>query len=346
VNLMNGANSRMNIAADADGTTLRYGADGINPNATSAEKVTGPDADVFPQGIGNIGLFGGTGPDTIGAQGGAGTGNPRTDPVEIEGGAGVDRLTGGEGGDRLGGEGGNDILSGGGGNDGLTGGPDNDLMNGGPGSDSAHSGGLASAVSVDLAIVGPQNTGPTGIDALANIENVTGTAGADTLRGNAAANRLQGVQGEDVLIGRGGIDELEGREEADTLDVRDGGADTADCGPDVDTVIADPPGTDTLIECENRLFPDLDAPETTITSGPKRRTRKRKARFELSSDDPEASLTCRIDGEPFAPCSSPFTHRVKRRRHIFEARATDAAGNPDPTPAQHVWKVKKKRKRR
>jgi Ca2+-binding RTX toxin-like protein len=112
VNLMNGANSRMNIAADADGTTLRYGADGINPNAISAENVTGPDADVFPQGIGNIVLFGGTGPDTIGAQGGAGTGNPRTDPVEIEGGTGVDRLTGGEGGDGLGGEGGNDILSG------------------------------------------------------------------------------------------------------------------------------------------------------------------------------------------------------------------------------------------
>jgi hypothetical protein len=113
VNLMNGANSRMNIAADADGTTLRYGADGINPNATSAENVTGPDADVFPQGIGNIGLFGGTGPDTIGAQDGAGTGNPRTDPVEIEGGTGVDRLTGGVGGYGLGGEGGNDILSGG-----------------------------------------------------------------------------------------------------------------------------------------------------------------------------------------------------------------------------------------
>jgi hypothetical protein len=36
---------------------------------------------------------------------------------------------------------------------------------------------------------------------------------------------------------------------------------------------------------------------------------------------------------------------VKRRRHIFEARATDAAGNVDPSPAQHVWKVKKKRKR-
>ena len=30
--------------------------------------------------------------------------------------------------------------------------------------------------------------------------------------------------------------------------------------------------------------------------------------------------------------------------HTFQVRATDAAGNVDPTPATQSWKVKKKKK--
>jgi Ca2+-binding RTX toxin-like protein len=222
-------------------------------------------------------------------------------------------------------------------------------MNGGPGADSGsyafdHPGPLG--VTVDLGIAGPQATGGSGSDSFASVENVVGTGFADVLPGNGARNKLSAFQGDDTLAGRGGVDLLEAGEGADDLDARDGGADTADCGPQADTVSADLTGTDTLIACEDRLFPDVDPPETTITSRPKSKTRKRKATFGLASDEPGASLECRIDDTAFAPCSSPFTEKAKRRRHTFEARATDAAGNVDPTPALHKWKVKRRRKRK
>ena len=45
---------------------------------------------------------------------------------------------------------------------------------------------------------------------------------------------------------------------------------------------------------------------------------------------------CRLDANPFAPCSSPHTTEelpVGMRTHTFEVRATDLAGNPDPIAA-------------
>jgi Ca2+-binding RTX toxin-like protein len=87
-----------------------------------------------------------------------------------------------------------------------------------------------------------------------NVENVLGNIGADTLRGNGASNRLVSFNGNDVLQGRGGNDLLEAGSGTDTLDVRDGGPDTADCGDDVDAVVADRAGVDTLVDCENVDF--------------------------------------------------------------------------------------------
>ena len=85
-------------------------------------------------------------------------------------------------------------------------------------------------------------------------------------------------------------------------------------------------------------------PETSITKGPKAKTRKRKARFRFSSPAPNAGFECRLDGGSFETCSSPRKLRVKRGRHRFEVRAT-AAGQTDPTPASYRWKVKRRRKR-
>ncbi|MGH2990374.1 MAG: hypothetical protein ACRDMA_11025 [Solirubrobacterales bacterium] len=89
---------------------------------------------------------------------------------------------------------------------------------------------------------------------------------------------------------------------------------------------------------------DARAPLTTIDDGPKRKTRKRKTTIVFSSTEVGSSFECALDQEPFAACESPFRERVKRRRHSFEVRSTDEAGNTDPTPALHEWKVKKKRK--
>ena len=92
--------------------------------------------------------------------------------------------------------------------------------------------------------------------------------------------------------------------------------------------------------------PDTTAPDTAITTTPKKSSRKRKARFEFTSDDPAATFQCSLDGKPFAPCTSPFVRKVKRGKHTFDVRATDQAGNTDQTPAHASWKVRKKRKHR
>jgi hypothetical protein len=84
---------------------------------------------------------------------------------------------------------------------------------------------------------------------------------------------------------------------------------------------------------------DTDPPETTIAKGPKRKTGKRKAKFEFTADEP-GGFECRLDDGDFAPCGSEAQFKVKRGKHTLEVRALDTAGNVDPTPASHRWKVR------
>jgi hypothetical protein len=91
---------------------------------------------------------------------------------------------------------------------------------------------------------------------------------------------------------------------------------------------------------------DSQAPETTITKQPKRKSKKRKAKFEFISSEAGSTFQCSLDGKPFSPCTSPLkTKKLKRKKHTFAVRATDAAGNTDASPAQAKFKVKKKRKK-
>lgn len=97
------------------------------------------------------------------------------------------------------------------------------------------------------------------------------------------------------------------------------------------------------------LFPvptspaDTDAPDTEITKAPKKKSRKGRATFEFRSEDPAASFECRLDDQQFAACTSPGTYKVKPGKHSFEVRAVDAAGNPDPIPAEESFQRKRKR---
>jgi hypothetical protein len=91
--------------------------------------------------------------------------------------------------------------------------------------------------------------------------------------------------------------------------------------------------------------PDTTAPETTIDSGPKRKTKRRRARLEFSSSEPGSSFECSLDRKPFAACASPLKLKAKRRKHRFEVRAIDTAGNVDQTPASRKWKVRKRNQR-
>jgi trimeric autotransporter adhesin len=120
----------------------------------------------------------------------------------LKGDGGANRLMGSEGGDILMGRGGDDILD------------------GGNGFDMASYAEASAGVTVDLAIAGPQSTGE-GTDTLISIEDVTGSAFADTLMGTAGWNVLIGGAGDDVLAGRGGGDRLEGDEGVDTVSYAD-----------------------------------------------------------------------------------------------------------------------------
>jgi Trypsin len=87
-------------------------------------------------------------------------------------------------------------------------------------------------------------------------------------------------------------------------------------------------------------------PETTITKGPKNKTKKKTVEFQFISSVPGSSFACAVDGQALkVPCTSPFKVKVRNGRHTFQVRATDPSGNADPTPASDSWKRKKKKKR-
>ncbi len=134
----------------------------------------------------------------------------------ISGGAGNDDIEGHEGNDTLRGDAGDDNLFGATGDDILNGGLGTDLLDGGEGVDRASYAGSA-AVTVDLEIVGAQNTGGAGIDTLISIEDLEGGSNNDILNGSAGANLILGGAGNDTIDGRGGNDILNGQAGNDTI---------------------------------------------------------------------------------------------------------------------------------
>ncbi len=125
-------------------------------------------------------------------------------------------MQGREGNDILAGRFGDDTLEGGTGNDTLTGGIGADRLDGETGRDLASYWDAAAGVSVDLQ-AGTGSAGDAAGDILQNIEDLAGSAFADTLCGNADGNLLQGGGGADGLFGRGGADTLDGGDGWDLL---------------------------------------------------------------------------------------------------------------------------------
>jgi Ca2+-binding RTX toxin-like protein len=127
-------------------------------------------------------------------------------PLTITGKNGIDIVFDSDFGDTLNGGGGADALHGAGGDDVLIGGGGNDLLDGGSGSDTASYADATAAVRVRLAVTGVQDTLGAGSDTLVDIENLIGSAFADTLTGSAVANRLDGGAGADRMTGGAGDD--------------------------------------------------------------------------------------------------------------------------------------------
>ncbi|WP_225770998.1 calcium-binding protein [Inquilinus sp. Marseille-Q2685] len=244
--LYGGAGADLLYAGDEDDRLYGdAGADGLSGEEGDDVLRGGDGDDGLEGGAGTDILLGGAGFDTahystslagvavtIGAYGSGGDaeGDLVGPDVENIGGSNhADVLVGSAADNRLDGEptrtrtGGNDRLSGFGGNDTLSGGLGDDILNGGTGADRLSGGaGIDTAsyyagtagVAVNL-VTGAGSGGEAQGDRLAEIENLSGSQGNDSLVGDTWANTLLGWNGNDVLAGAGGRDILTGGAGAD-----------------------------------------------------------------------------------------------------------------------------------
>ena len=126
------------------------------------------------------------------------------------------------------------------------------------------------AVNLDLAVTGSQTVVPgltLRLSSVTGIEDVTGTAFADTVRGNTRDNVLSGLAGADTLVGRTGDDTFIGSAGDDSFDGGIG-TDTVIESADIDFTLASTTltglGTDTLASIE-RANLTAGASANTIT---------------------------------------------------------------------------------
>src|SRR4029077_12484683 len=85
---------------------------------------------------------------------------------------------------------------------------------------------------------------------------------------------------------------------------------------------------------------DTTPPQTTIESGPPSLADSPQATFAFSASEAGSTFACNLDSADWQPCTSPKTYNeLADGSHSLEVRATDAAGNVDPTPAQASWTV-------
>ena len=129
--------------------------------------------------------------------------------LTIDAGGGDDKVIGG---------GSSVEFHGGSGNDTFVSGIAGDRFDGGDGFDTADYSQFASGISVTLGVTdGTEGVGPGG-DALIHVEQILGTAFADTMSGSNQADALIGNDGNDSLAAGGGNDTLNGGSGNDTLD--------------------------------------------------------------------------------------------------------------------------------
>jgi myo-inositol-hexaphosphate 3-phosphohydrolase len=84
---------------------------------------------------------------------------------------------------------------------------------------------------------------------------------------------------------------------------------------------------------------DTTPPQTTITSDPPASTSTSPS-FTFSSTETGSTFQCRLDDASYASCTSPKSYTsLTTGPHTFSVKATDAAGNTDPTPETQTWTI-------
>ena len=85
---------------------------------------------------------------------------------------------------------------------------------------------------------------------------------------------------------------------------------------------------------------DTTPPYTAITNQPENPTSSTTADFSFASTEAGSTFRCSLDDGAYAVCAGPraFTG-LADGWHTVDVKATDAAGNTDPTPARYTWMV-------
>jgi PKD repeat protein len=84
---------------------------------------------------------------------------------------------------------------------------------------------------------------------------------------------------------------------------------------------------------------DTTAPTTVIASGPPDTVHSGPIAFGVGADE-DATFECALDDGAYGSCAVTYrAEDLSLGEHVFRARATDRAGNVDPTPAERVFTV-------
>jgi hypothetical protein len=85
---------------------------------------------------------------------------------------------------------------------------------------------------------------------------------------------------------------------------------------------------------------DLQAPETTIQSGPSGPVLPSEVTFAFTSNEAGSTFECMLDSTSYATCGSPKAYSgLAAGPHSFKVRALDAVGNQDATPSERSFEV-------
>ncbi len=194
--------------AGDDTVTGGAGTDSIYGGADNDSVDGGDDVDFVGGDAGNDTLTGGAGNDSIFGW---------TGDDSILGGSGNDVANGEDGNDTVTGEAGDDSLYGSDGNDKFIGGTGADYVDGGNGRDIISYATSSQAVNVDLEAASGSGGDAEG-DVMIDVEDIEGSAFADTLRGNSITNTVYGLGGNDTIRTAQGVDTLVGGADNDRLE--------------------------------------------------------------------------------------------------------------------------------
>lgn len=100
-----------------------------------------------------------------------------------------------------------------------------------------------------------------------------------------------------------------------------------------------------LIDPPELALTDTSAPQTIIERGPRPKATDRTPRIVFSTTEGREGMSfeCSLDRSRFEDCESPLElkPRLDPGRHRFAVRATDAAGNADPTAATVRFRIRR-----